>query len=150
NGRVARLGSTAGARADLADSVDPVAVPAVITALEVSGGWKPAGHAAGIPASPNGTPTWRCWDEGDEDVGHLRALVAIPDGMQTLSIPVLTGPDPSGMSLRVTDPLGHWDLACLITPENASAQWKVWRIRIPTEPRWPRFVLLDAEDRGRD
>jgi hypothetical protein len=150
NGRVALLGSTPGARADLADSVDPVAVPAVITALETSGGWSPAGDAAGIPASPQGTPVWRCWNAGDQDVGHLRALLAIPDGMQTLAIPVLTGPDPSGMSVRVTDPFGHEDLACLIAPENASARWKVWRIRIPTEPRWPRLVQLDAADRGRD
>lgn len=133
---------------DLHGSVTPGADFAPIAALDVHGNWPQLTPLPELHECPFAGVATSTWNGSDAHMGTIRTVLVVPRDANALEIPVVTGPDATGVSLRVIDPKSQQTIGYLVAPALAQRQWRVWQVRLTGLAVHPSLLLVEAEDKG--
>jgi hypothetical protein len=140
----------------LATGVQAPEPPAPFTALSaplndisvvMTGGWSLNGQhpAGGLP--PVNAPVYGSWSGADENTGALRLGPFTPGDHKALGVPLVTGPDTTGLSAKLVDANSGKIIARLDRVAFSPHQWVVWRLDLPSDTESAQLLLV-FEDAG--
>ncbi len=115
--------------------------------VTMSGGWSVNGQhpVSGVP--PVNATVYGSWSGADGNTGTLRLGPFTIGEQKALGVPLVTGPDTTGLSAKLVDANSGKIIARLDRVAFSPHQWVVWRLDLPPDTGSAQLLLV-FEDAG--
>jgi len=124
----------------------PEAPRRIITQAKMEG-WSPDGVGPGSSALPAGRHAYGSWRGSDANTGRIAIEFQAETNVRRIAVPVLTGPSPEHLSLKLLDLDSGQVVAELSPVPEIYTRWKVWVATLSPAGRARRLAVV-AEDAG--
>ena len=97
------------------------------------------------PPSDEAATVFDSWNGDDRRVGRLRLALLEPssaEAARTIGFPLLTGPDPNGLAVRLVNRSTDREVARLEALTPFANFWSVWEVEIPRDLSTDQLVLV--------
>jgi hypothetical protein len=112
----------------------------------IEGFWKADGYNPEPGRPPVDGPIYGSWAGSDAHTGTIRLGPFTIRGQQSIAIPVVTGPNNTGMEIKVLD-ASNGEILGLLSPTPSRRNWWAWKVTLPPD-RSDLKIIVSAQDSG--